>query len=490
MPEKKKADVRTPAWGRYGGPGKGLTFPPYYRPTPSVKSGTTFFPLAEELGQDEMRITFAGTCPFPPRLNQAGPCIFVELGNGRTFFFDFGPGSLRNLIALQFPMPCINDIFLTNLAAATYGDLPFLYCFAPWMGRWKPLRVHGPSGRTPDEGTAAMVAGMEKMTHWHTKGFSACPIGEGWEVEVNEFDWADDGGICYDQDGVVVRHWGRAHNMSGATGYRLDWNGLSFAWTGDGRPDQTTIDICQGVDVFVTGLQLDTGAIAQAKTGVPRELYDLSTDMAHTDHYGAGYLISQVNPRLGMVTHMADDHQLVSETLAGVRAHWDGLFALGAPDGVVVNVTADAVWNREAALPASANNRRASSLSELRTMFGGEIPETLEIPAPQYDFLELVTDEELSHEISAETYAPANVQRPLVREFPPYLVGKKIPVAMLLGAKGSPTPCSTSRMTSGRSPPVPGSSPPAWSRRRCPATRSAASSRAASARPPARGPPR
>jgi hypothetical protein len=72
------------------------------------------------------------------------------------------------------------------------------------------------------------------------------------------------------------------------------------------------------------------------------------------------------------------------------------LFAFGAPDGVVVNVTADATWNREASMPESANNWRASSLDEI---------------------------------------APANVQRPLVREFPPNLAGKKLPVGMLLGAK-------------------------------------------------------
>ena len=47
MPKKTTAKAgTTPAQGRYGGPGKGLTFPPYYRPTPSVKSGTTFFPTA------------------------------------------------------------------------------------------------------------------------------------------------------------------------------------------------------------------------------------------------------------------------------------------------------------------------------------------------------------------------------------------------------------------------------------------------------------
>jgi ribonuclease Z len=127
--------------------------------------------LSETLAPDEMRITFAGTCPIPPKRNQAATCIMVELGNGDRFFFDFGPGCLRNLVALQVPLPVINDIFITHLHVDHYGDLPYLYAFAPWTGRLKPLRVHGPSGRTQDEGTQAMIEGMKKMTHWHTKAF-------------------------------------------------------------------------------------------------------------------------------------------------------------------------------------------------------------------------------------------------------------------------------------------------------------------------------
>ncbi len=98
----------------YGGkPGGGITLPPYYRPTPSMKSRNNFFPMSEELGADEMRITFVGSTPFPPRLNQAGTSIMVELGNGDKFFFDFGPGCMRNIIGLQHHVATINDIFIS-----------------------------------------------------------------------------------------------------------------------------------------------------------------------------------------------------------------------------------------------------------------------------------------------------------------------------------------------------------------------------------------
>ena len=76
-----------------GGPNTGITLPPYYRPTPYVKNANTFFPGVEELGTDEMRISFAGSSPVPPTRAQAGTEIMVEPGNGKGFFFDLGPST-------------------------------------------------------------------------------------------------------------------------------------------------------------------------------------------------------------------------------------------------------------------------------------------------------------------------------------------------------------------------------------------------------------
>ena len=340
-----------PPMNPYGGVGGGgITMPPYYKPTDSVGSGSTYYPTSEELGKDEMRITFVGSCPFPPRRNQAATCIMVELGNGKRFFFDFGPGCLRNILAMQVPLQMVNDIFLTHLHVDHYGELPYLFAFAPWAARWKPLRVHGPSGRTPEDGTQAMVDGMKQMAHWHIDSFNSSPIGDGYEVEVNEFDFRDDNGVCYDQDGVTIRHWRRSHTKDGASAYRLDWNGLSFVWTGDGRPDELTAEFAKGVDVFVTEVQPDLAKLQELKMGLPQMITNNTVDTAHTVHYAVGYLTKRVNPRLAMVTHTAFDEDLLPEILAGIRVHWDGLFQFGAPDGVVVNVTKEAVWTRNAAL--------------------------------------------------------------------------------------------------------------------------------------------
>jgi len=85
-----------------------------------------------------------------------------------------------------------------------------------------------------------MVEAMQKMCLWHTRAFMSLPVGDGYETEVTEFDYREDGGVCYDKNGVTVRHWRRSHTIDGASAYRLDWSGLSFVWTGDGNSDELT----------------------------------------------------------------------------------------------------------------------------------------------------------------------------------------------------------------------------------------------------------
>ncbi len=309
-----------------------------------MTNNNTFFPGTEEFGNDEMRISFIGSAPLPPTRDQAGAAIMVELGNGKRFFFDFGSGCMRNLIALQVPLQLVTDIFFTHLHVDHYADLPYLYAFAPWMGRWKPLRVDGPSGRTPGVRRQGHDRGHEDddpMAHGQLQR-----VADG-RVEVNEFDFQDDNGVCYDKDGVVIRHWRRAHGKDGAFGYRLDWNGLSFVWTGDGRPDANTVKFSKGVDVFVTEIQPDLANLQSLKFGLPAIIATTTIDGDHTPHYATGYMFQQVQPRLAMATHLAYDSELVPEMVAGIRTHYNGLFQFGAPDVVVVNVTKKAIFTAQ-----------------------------------------------------------------------------------------------------------------------------------------------
>ena len=400
-----------------GGPGTGLTLPPYFKPTKYVKNAKNFFPGLEELGPDEMRVSFIGSTPWPPHRDQAGTAIMVELGNGDRFFFDFGPGCIRNILALQVPAMLINDIFLTHLHFDHYGDVPYLLPFTASGGRYTPLRVTGPSGASPELGTRAMLDSMKEMLRWHLEAFDYGPIGDGYEIEVNEFDHTDDGGVCYEKNGVTVRHWRRSHVKDGASAFRLDWHepGLSFVWTGDGRPDELTVEYSKGVDVFVTEALLDAARLIKVKYGWPPWFFNYMMDTHHTPHYAVGYLMKQIQPRIGMVTHLQFERDLLNEITAGVRYHWDGLFAFGAPDLVVVNVTKDAIWVRDAVIPQVSGTAKPTAAQRYGTT---DLPSSVQVPQPRMP-REAQQDPYLREiEIDPKKYYPPDVYRDPVTKLP------------------------------------------------------------------------
>jgi ribonuclease Z len=420
-------------------PGGGISLPDYYRPTPSIRNRNAYFGGTEPLPPGEMRVSFLGSTPWPPTRSQSGTSMLVELGNDgpqpRRFFFDQGNGSVKNALALQVPPALINDIFISHLHADHYADLPYSYPFTAWSGRWQPLRVYGPSGRTPELGMKRMVEGMKIMNRWHEENFNHTPMGDGLEIDVTEFDWKDENGVCYDQDGVVVRHWPRSHVKDGASAYRLDWEeyGLSFVWTGDGRPDVKTAKYAAGADVFVSEGQLDTPALQALKFGTPSELVEYTIDSWHTMYYAAGYLFEQVNPRIAAICHYeAAGGATDAEAIAEIRSHWKGLFMWGGPDVQILNVTEDAVWAREAALPEGV----AVASMDPRVMMppGVPMPDRIEIPRPTMPREEQQEQFLRDMEIDPDLYYPDDVARPPTQTWPEE--GCFIDPRKLLEAKG------------------------------------------------------
>ena len=404
-------------------PGGGISLPDYYKPWAAIKNRNFYAPGTETLPKNEMRISFLGSTPWPPTKSQSGTSILVELGNGgpqpRRFFFDLGNGSISNAIAMQVPAALINDIFISHLHVDHYADLPYMYPFRAFSGGFQPLRVYGPSGRTPELGIKNMVKHMREMNRWHEENFNSCPIGDGYEIQVTEFDWKERNGICYNKDGVTVRHWPRSHVKDGASAYRLDWAdaGLSFVWTGDGRPDELSAKYGKGADVFVSEGTIDTPSLSALKVGAPKELWQYTIDIYHTLYYAAGYLFKQTQPRMAAICHYEwSGDALQAESTAEVRAHWHGLFMFGGPDVQVINVTKDAIWSREALLPDGA--APASMDPRWFVKPGEKLPEKIVFPTPrmprEVQQAQFVRD----LEIDPKLYYPPDAYRKPVQKWP------------------------------------------------------------------------
>ncbi len=379
-------------------------------PQPWLKSAANWFPGTEEVQPEEIRITFMGTAPML-RPGQMNTSIYIELGNGDTFIFDMGEGAVSNYMAAQIPINKLNDIFLTHLHVDHFGSLPWVYAFGAWAGRWhEPLRITGPSGRTHRDGVAYMVEGMKMMMHWHREAFSVFPTS--WEIEVNEFDYMDAGGIAYDKNGATVIHWPASHAKDGASGYRLDWNGLSLCYTGDTRPNTLDIKYCKGVDVMISETQPEVIAISSGVQGVPPFVGRYTMDTHHTPAYAAGYIFNQVQPRLAMTTHMPFDPYINAETIAEVREYWKGPFHFGAPDMVVVNVTKDQIWVRDGVIPDYPNVKAPSAANSIE-QYGGLI-----VPVPKYRREDLQSQFIRDAEIDPADYYPEGYYPELMEQWP------------------------------------------------------------------------
>ena len=94
--------------------------------------------------------------------------------------------------------------------------------------------------------------------------------------------------------------------------------------------------------------------------------------------------------------------------MAEVREHWKGPFHFGAPDGIVVNVTKDRIWSREAAVPEGA----AIPPLDPRWLMPPPLPEELELPRPEMPREEQQEQLTRDLEIDPGKYYPEDVERP------------------------------------------------------------------------------
>jgi ribonuclease Z len=259
--------------------------------------------MQEQLGSDEMRITFLGSGFPPTRRAQQMMSIFVEVGpwvpnpNGfgkatDSFVFDCGAGSFTNYCAMGISPGRMDKIFVSHLHADHMSDVSAIYCFGPSQDRKSPLYVWGqsPSGvknptrgpRFYDDGTKAFCEHLREAMRWHTESFSflstsydgypiptrhswglpcdPVPVGDdlrddGYALVPIELDWRKYGqregdNIAYwnKDTGVKITHFPVIHTRKGSMGYKLEWNGLTMIYTSDTRPETRCIDQAKNVD--------------------------------------------------------------------------------------------------------------------------------------------------------------------------------------------------------------------------------------------------
>jgi ribonuclease Z len=304
-----------------------------------------YFPNTEPLEPHEMRITALGTGrPFLRRA-QANASWLIELGNGDKFVFDFGSGSQKNFTSLEIPYQDITAYFATHLHADHVGDFPNMWIGSWAGGRITPLQVYGPSGSKPEYGTKHFIEMQKSAYAWDTATRTGLLPAAGADVEVHEFDFSKVHTI-YDRNGVRIISFPAVHIFDGPVSLRLEWNGLTFVYSGDTTPSYFFVENAKGADLVVHE------AFNTVRQLMERSGYDEKTargigTMAHTSPSEAGFVLNEVKPRLAVLYHFFNDHDLLSEIEQDVREHYKGRLAL-AQDMMVFNVTEEDIHVRMA----------------------------------------------------------------------------------------------------------------------------------------------
>ena len=355
----------------YAGGTQAITLTPVVG-TPRRQYAEMFVPGEEALEDGELRVTVLGSGnPWATRA-QASASILVEVGNPERdlLIFDLGTGSLANYASLKLPVNLLDKVFLTHLHADHTADIITLSGSYAKVGRADgPVKVWGPSGTEPRLGTAHFCEGIEMALAWDTEAGRG-PINEdSMRIVANEFDWSQTG-VVYEQNGVSVTSFPVVHALSGAVGYRLDFAGLSFSYSGDTCAAWPLVRANEGgVDLLIHECFPPAAALAAA-SGLSIERATMALNAAHTSPKAAGKVFSLVKPRVAGLWHTLLSPVVIPMIHEELRAVYDGP-VVQTQDLTVFNVTKEAVVARQAQvsdqLPPIPGQQRVAFVPALPT---------------------------------------------------------------------------------------------------------------------------
>src|SRR5262249_58970698 len=135
-----------------------------------------------------------------------------------------------------------------------------------------------------------------------------------------EFDFRQTG-VVYDRNGVVIRSFPAIHVYDGPVSYRLEWNGLTFVFSGDTTPSQFFIDNAKGADLVVHEC-FNTVTQLIERSGYNEKHARRVGTMMHTAPDEAGQVLALVKPRLAVIYPFFNDFDTGTEIAREIPKHY------------------------------------------------------------------------------------------------------------------------------------------------------------------------
>lgn len=204
-----------------------------------------------ERSASSTRVVILGTGNPNADPERSGPAVAIIVGD-QAYVVDAGPGIVRHaaLAARQDSIAALapdrlHRVFLTHLHSDHTTGLPDLI-LAPWvLGRAAPLEVYGPPGtrRMSALLEQAYAADIQIRLHGGEPSNKT-----GYVVDARDVA----PGIVYRDSNVTVTAFEVRHGKwEHAYGYRFQTGDRTIVVSGDTRPTDAIVRVCNGCDVLV-----------------------------------------------------------------------------------------------------------------------------------------------------------------------------------------------------------------------------------------------
>lgn len=274
--------------------------------------------------------------------------LLVQAGSERLLF-DCGQGVYDRLIesggSVVNPNIAVDKVFLSHLHSDHIGDLAPLYAVGALYRRANPsdsptnvpLKVWGPAaGPNQPVGTWAMMQNFRIAfdTDFYVRQLFTNPADYSLSnaaVETENSTTELREGVVYSNAGVTVTAFQVDHDpVSPSYGFRVDYAGHSFVYSGDTAYNQNLIDHSKGVDLLVHEVY-----------GYPSSI---SPEIAayHTSPEQAAKVFNATQPKQAVYTHLVIPPYTTAQNLVDRTrtAGYKGPLKAGR-DLMVININSD-----------------------------------------------------------------------------------------------------------------------------------------------------
>ncbi len=310
-----------------------------------------YYPGTEVLAEGEVRVIACGTGMPDQRIAQASACFLFEFGNGDKLIFDLGTGSMRNIASLMIPYEYLDKIFISHLHTDHWGELAALWAGGWTSGRPGPVRLWGPSGQTPEMGTAYAVEGFRQAYNWdyQTRAFKITPIAG--QIEVTEFDYRKENAVVYQDKGITVRSFPAIHTGDGSVSFAIEYAGMKLVFGGDTVPNKWFVRHAKDADFVIHEAFANPKRYVEIMNQAPQLSWRMCCEF-HTSGAAMGKVMSEIKPRHAVAYHHQEE--LGPSVEQAIRTTYDGPLSM-ATDLMTWNITKDKITERMAVVTRRAN---------------------------------------------------------------------------------------------------------------------------------------